>query len=409
MTLPLRPDVSQLADSAVATQLRRGCRRLRFEPALEQDFRDDYLLSNRTQLRLNLSLAVLLVTAFAILDRTLLDDSTQRLPDLLRFGVILPLLFVLIAISYTGAYLRWYPRLVKFSVPAVGICVVVIEAQAARAGVQQVFATLVITTIYVYFLVGMRFYAAFAGNLFILIGYLAVAFALQPVLPAQQVVYNGSVLMLAHLVGAVACYNLETANRLRYLEARLLAEMAARDGLTGIYNRRMFDERLEQLWQQAVREQAPLAVLLVDIDFFKPFNDRYGHQAGDETLKAVAAILSRHARRPLDFTARYGGEEFAVVQYGVDCRAISEIAERIRAEVQALGIGHERSTAALVLTVSIGIGCVYPKSERSHQGLVQLADEALYAAKNLGRNRVMVKESEYDDLITGDFRADGTG
>ncbi len=143
---------------------------------------------------------------------------------------------------------------------------------------------------------------------------------------------------------------------------------------------------------------------MVDIDFFKPFNDSYGHQAGDETLKAVAAILKRYARRPLDFTARYGGEEFAVVQYGMDCRAVSELAAQMRAEVEALNITHGHSKVAPVLTVSIGVGCVTPEVGRSPQGLVQLADEALYDAKNRGRNRVIAKDTEYGDLITGAFR-----
>lgn len=400
------PDVGQLADSPVAAQLRHGFRRLRFEAALEQQFRDDYLRVNQTQLRLNLFMAVILVTAFAVLDRTLLDESTQRVPDLLRFALIVPLLLMLIIVSYTRAYLRWYPRLVKIAVPLAAVGVVVIEAQAARNGVQLLFPTLVIMTLYVYFLVGMRFYASFAGNLGLLIVYLIVAFNLEPALPTPQIIYQLSVLILAHLVGAVACYNLETANRTRYLEARLLGEMAARDGLTGIYNRRMFDERLGQLWQSALREQKSLSVLLVDIDYFKPFNDRYGHQAGDETLKAVAAVLSRHARRPLDFTARYGGEEFAIVQYGTNCNQVSDMAEEIRAEVESLNISHEKSTVKPFLTISIGAGCATPAPGRSHQGLVQLADEALYTAKNYGRNRVVVKESEYGELVTGDFRYD---
>ncbi len=91
--------------------------------------------------------------------------------------------------------------------------------------------------------------------------------------------------------------------------------MVARDGLTGIQNRRMFDQHIQRVWQQAVREQERMAVLLVDIDCFKDYNDRYGHQAGDECLRAVAVSLSQCARRPLDFVARYGGEEFAVVLY----------------------------------------------------------------------------------------------
>jgi diguanylate cyclase (GGDEF)-like protein len=212
------------------------------------------------------------------------------------------------------------------------------------------------------------------------------------------------VLALANMVGAVVCYNLEKANRVGFLEARLLGEMVARDGLTGIYNRRMFDERVEELWNQAVRDQVPLAMILIDIDCFKLFNDCYGHQAGDETLRRVATTLDRFARRPLDFTARYGGEEFATVLYDVDRAFVDDVAQRMRLEVEALAIPHERSTAGASLTVSVGAACVRPVSGRHREGLIQLADEALYSAKYKGRNRVVVMEAEYRNLKTGEFR-----
>ena len=403
MTLQLKTAIEQLEESAVAAQLRRGYRALRFEPKLEQEFQVSHLLANRPQIKLNLVLAVLLITAFALMDRMLLPEATQRIPDVLRFGVMLPLIGILIAVCYSDAYTRWYPATAQIIAPLAGICVVLIETRAAREGVHLVFATLVITTTYLYFLVGMLFYQAFRSNIIVFLAYAIIALLAD--LPTQDVTYSILVLALANMVGGVVCYNLETANRTSYLEARLLGEMAARDGLTGIYNRRMFDERVEQLWHQATREQVRIAMLLIDIDFFKPFNDRYGHQAGDETLRAVAAVLSRFARRPLDFSARYGGEEFAIVLYDVDREFVVDLARRARMEVEALGIDHERSTVAEKLTVSIGAACVQPVPARSQEGMIQLADEALYTAKNQGRNRVVVMETEYGDLKTGAFRA----
>jgi diguanylate cyclase (GGDEF)-like protein len=286
--------------------------------------------------------------------------------------------------------------------PIAGICVVLIETRAARAGVQLVFATLIITTIYLYFLVGLLFYAALRSNLVVLAGYVGVAWAAD--LQSEQLAYSFMVLALANSVGAVVAYNLERANRVSFLEAKLLGEMVARDGLTGIYNRRMFDERLQELWNQAVREQVPVAMLLIDIDCFKLFNDCYGHQAGDETLRRVATTLEDFARRPLDFTARYGGEEFATVLYDVDRAFVDDVAKRMRAEVETLAIPHERSTAAESLTVSVGAACVRPAPGRHLEGLIQLADEALYTAKHQGRNRVVVMEAEYRNLKTGEFR-----
>jgi diguanylate cyclase (GGDEF)-like protein len=405
MSLQLKNGIEQLEESAVAAQLRRGFRALRFEKSLEQAFLAEHLADTRPFIKLNLIVAVFLVAAFAVMDRMLLPESTQRVPDLLRFIVMMPLLGVLIVVTFTDKFTRWYPVLVQAIAPVAGVCVVLIETRAAQNGVHLVFATLLITVIYVHFLIGMPFYAAFRSNLLILASYVAAS-AMTPGLTAENITYSVLVLVLASAVCALVAYNLEMANRMNFLEARLLGEMAARDGLTGIYNRRMFDERIDQLWHQAIRERVPLAMLLVDIDFFKPFNDRYGHQAGDETLKAVAATLSHFARRPLDLTARYGGEEFAIVLYDVDKAFVTDLARRARAQIEALGIAHESSTTAQWLTVSIGAGVVLPASGRSREGLIQLADEALYAAKAQGRNRVVVMEKEYADLRTGAFRSE---
>jgi diguanylate cyclase (GGDEF)-like protein len=390
-------------ESGVAVQLREGFRWLRFERGLEQEFRVAHLLALRRQIRHNLLLATMLIVAFAVLDRWLLGTATQGRADLLRFGVVLPLIGITLAATYLEQYARWYPRIVRICAPICGVCVVAIVAQATQAGTQLVFATLVITTIFLYFLAGMLFYAALTSNVIVWAAYLATA--LLSDMSAREITYSSMLLALANLVGAVVCYHLETANRVGYLEARLLGDAAARDGLTGIYNRRSFDDRIEQLWNQAVREQTALGVLLLDIDFFKPFNDFYGHQAGDETLRSVAAALNRFARRPLDFTARYGGEEFALVIYDVDQSFIADLAHRARAAVEALAISHERSSVAAVLTASIGAACVRPAAGRRYAGLIQLADEALYAAKRQGRNRVVVMASEYADLKTGAFRA----
>jgi diguanylate cyclase (GGDEF)-like protein len=179
--------------------------------------------------------------------------------------------------------------------------------------------------------------------------------------------------------------------------------MVARDGLTGIQNRRMFDQHIQRVWQQAVREQERVAVLLADIDCFKDYNDRYGHQAGDECLRAVAVSLTQCARRPLDFVARYGGEEFAVVLYEASREYVAEVLTRIQRSIAELNIPHEASRVAGRLTLSIGAAFILPSSTRTPHGLIQLADEALYCAKEQGRNRVVVMEAEYHTLTTGRF------
>ncbi|MCK9986312.1 MAG: hypothetical protein AzoDbin1_02784 [Azoarcus sp.] len=170
---------------------------------------------------------------------------------------------------------------------------------------------------------------------------------------------------------------------------RELTRLSAFDGLTGIANRRTFDATLSREWRRSARSGAPISLMVVDVDCFKQFNDAYGHQVGDECLKAVARALAGNTRRPVDLVARYGGEEFAVVLPDTDAQGGAIVAESMRSAVEALAITHRHSTAARVVTVSIGIAVTRP--ERSDDGgfatLLARADEALYRAKRDGRNR----------------------
>ena len=248
----------------------------------------------------------------------------------------------------------------------------------------------------------MLFYAALRTALIVMVAYVLGAPLMN--MPSDQALYNLMVLVVANVLGATVCYGLEKVQRTNYLEARLLTEMACRDGLTGIYNRRMLDEYLDKVWQQAGRERVSVALLLIDIDYFKAYNDYYGHQAGDECLKHVARALAQCARRPLDFTARYGGEEFALVLYDARRDYVEDLTRRIQASMASLALKHPASPVSEQLTVSIGAACVLPTPERSRFGFVQLADEALYDAKGTGRNRVVIMDKEYAELSTGSFR-----
>jgi diguanylate cyclase (GGDEF)-like protein len=192
--------------------------------------------------------------------------------------------------------------------------------------------------------------------------------------------------------------------RASFIETQLLNDIAERDGLSGLYNRRMFDTLANRLWLHAQRNREALQVILVDIDHFKPFNDLYGHQAGDSCIRQVAAIIARAARRPLDFCARYGGEEFVLVLYAPSGADPAAVPEQIRRETMALGIRHASSAAGGTITVSIGSATASPDSKRSLAGLIQAADEALYRAKQLGRNRVLHVDAGDSETPTGAFK-----
>lgn len=160
------------------------------------------------------------------------------------------------------------------------------------------------------------------------------------------------------------------------------------DGLTGVANRRYFEELLDRDWQRAIRDGSPISVAMIDIDRFKQYNDAVGHQAGDECLRRVAAALQSGLTRATDLVARYGGEEFVMLLPGADPEASGMIAERIRTRILALGIEHPDSDVSAQVSVSIGCATAHPMPGDAAENLVQSADEALYCAKRAGRNRV---------------------
>ncbi|MBS0367745.1 MAG: diguanylate cyclase [Proteobacteria bacterium] len=168
-----------------------------------------------------------------------------------------------------------------------------------------------------------------------------------------------------------------------------LTRLSSLDGLTAIPNRRQFDDTLQSEWRRASRQGRQLALLFCDVDFFKQFNDGYGHQVGDECLKAVARILKGSLRRPADLVARYGGEEFAVILPDTDIAGALQVAEAMRSSVEGLAITHRYSRANKVVTISIGAASVVPgRGDINSATLVKAADDALYQAKQGGRNRI---------------------
>jgi diguanylate cyclase (GGDEF)-like protein len=173
----------------------------------------------------------------------------------------------------------------------------------------------------------------------------------------------------------------------------LLGRLSAIDGLTGIPNRRAFDERLDSEWRRAIRAHGTLALAMIDIDDFKAFNDDHGHLEGDECLRRIAKTLEAGARRGVDFVARYGGEEFVFLSSGSDESAIAGMAglvETLRQRIEALRISHGVSAVAPWVTVSIGVALCRPTGEMRATDLLASADAELYKAKHRGRNRVSV-------------------
>ncbi len=170
---------------------------------------------------------------------------------------------------------------------------------------------------------------------------------------------------------------------------RKLKRFAYLDGLTQVANRRRFEHFLNQEWRRLMREQSPMALIMVDIDHFKAYNDAYGHQAGDDCLRRVAGILRSAIQRPADIVARYGGEEFALVLPNTNVEGAETIAEKIRVLIARAQIPHKGSLVSKWITLSMGIAALYPHPLKAPDDLVKLADQALYQAKENGRDRIV--------------------
>ena len=167
--------------------------------------------------------------------------------------------------------------------------------------------------------------------------------------------------------------------------------MSLVDGLTGVGNRRAFDDKLHSLWLHALQHGTPLALIMLDVDTFKRYNDSLGHQAGDECLRRIAVAMSR-AARSTDVCARYGGEEFALLLPGADAATAQSVAARVHAEVAREQLPHPSSPVGDMVTVSLGVSSLTPLEEQKEESqlLVRQTDSALYAAKAAGRNRTCV-------------------
>jgi diguanylate cyclase (GGDEF)-like protein len=394
-------DLEQFPDSPYANELRRDFPDLRFSPALEQEFQAFQLERVRSRVRFFQLATFLLCLAVAIhlmvLDRLPLRDVLVGWLGAASLGSLLLLLT-----SWSRFYKRLYLPVARIALPLLGIVSGVGIAGRVIAGHPDPFYFLTSYSIALFFLGGQRFREALIANALMIIAHGATLAYLGH--STESVVYYVSVLTITTAVGAFAYGGVERQFRTSFLEHGLMSEMATRDGLTGLKNRGAFDEHFPRMWQQGLRDKRPVALLLIDVDHFKAYNDRYGHQAGDHALRLVAQVVQSFARRPLDIAARYGGEEFVLALFDMTAEYVQQLAEELRQAILALQIVHEDSPTAPYVTASVGISVVRPRIGRSPEGVVQLADESLYSAKRGGRNCVKLVDSDHALFTTGTFR-----
>ncbi len=404
-----RIDMTNLPDSAHARELRRGQVRLRFEPALEQEYLSRRLEEVHLRVRTFAMLTFLLGLAFSF--EKLVRDGGFSATVAVHFGLVLPLTAMIVIIVTSRLYRHVYFQAMGIIAPVLAGLVAILAAESISSGSPEDLALPVLMMPAVFLFMGLVFRTALVTAV-VALGAFLVASALYP-LPDTVLLKGVILLASAGTLAALISYDIELLLRRSFLEEALIGELLERDPLTGLKNRRALDSHLATLWQQCAREGSALGLLFVDIDHFKPYNDQYGHQAGDTALRRVAQVMKQHAKRPLDMVARYGGEEFCVLLYDASPAGVEEQAELLRADIEHTRLGSDEDdnddpAGSGSVTVSIGAAVVQPLTHRSPAGALQLADEALYRAKESGRNRVVVLGAEeYADLDTGIYGSAG--
>lgn len=369
-----------------------------FEPSLEARFLADKALERMSLIRRGSALAVLFAFGLVITDAFLV-------PDRLAMSLILKLL-VFVPVCLGGQWVveryftpTWRERAVAITgLLAAVICVVTLAPSRSTYALECI---VVLNVVVVFVNAIGRFWPCLVMSSFIVALHVATVAWMGRL--TDVVAVSCTLLLMSTVVCTLyATWVLERQERRAYVldlqeqalsqeltaSHELVARTARTDALTQVANRRHFDEVMAQVWAHAQTQRSSVALLLMDVDHFKAYNDLYGHPVGDACLRAVAQALSGCMRKGGDLVARWGGEEFAVIMSGATLESAQLLAERVREAVMAQALTHAASRCAPVVTVSIGVSAMDPGPESSLAELVRMADRCLYEAKARGRNRV---------------------
>jgi diguanylate cyclase (GGDEF)-like protein len=392
-------DPVAISDQSPAVRaLAQGYRWLKFAEPLESQYREQHRANAHRVVRVSVVVALSTTIGFALIDRLLLN-VTSGAPDLARYGLQFPVLVVCLLATFRQFYLRWYESAIRIGAPLFGFGTLLMTCYALPEHMPLVGARLLLLNFFCYFMLGLRMRVALACNATVFFALVAVCLA--GLLPPEVGWYLAFGLLCANVIGSVGAYALEYANRTAFLDRLSLEEVAARDGLTRLLNRQTFELRAGAVWHSATGLQQSIAVLMIDVDYFKRYNDHYGHPAGDKCLRQVAATV-RAAIDPRhdDLVARYGGEELIALLIGRNACEVEHTANAIVQNVAGLTIGHAASVVADRVTVSVGATLYVPASSTASvvfNNVASVADKALYAAKRQGRNRYVVLQAHVDD------------
>ncbi len=345
-------------------------------------------------------IAILIYNLFLFTDREMLPDI-YRTAWQIRLGIVTPCMLIILALLHYRVFIRYIDFMADFLIVLSASSIIMILHFSHHPNVVHYHTGVILIIMFGNIVVRLRFWHALAVSSLIFALYVLTVPRITSMQP--PVMINSSVVLFsAIIISLIGNYQIESALRRNYLRNLLkeietirlekakteLELISSLDVLTGLANRRNFDTFLNTEWHMGAQYRTPLSLLFLDVDDFKSYNDHYGHQAGDVCLREIAEVLKRCIQRSRDLCARYGGEEFVVLLPNTDEKSALQIAEKLRKNIELENIPHQHSRVGHYVTVSVGVATMMPQKILPPHRLVELADKALYRAKDLGRNQV---------------------
>lgn len=382
--------------------------RLKFPAPLEARFYEDRAELQTRRFRFWGLVGAVMFNLFNFTDQVMVPDVASE-ARWIRMGLVTPAILLLVALAGRGRWRQWHEALLMLALLLISGSVVYLFVRSLHPNALQYHTGVILTVMFGMIVMRQRFGWAMATSTIVFAMY-AVGIAGLYDMPIDVKLNCLMVMLGAIVISLMACFQMEADVRRGYLMALKqsieasqlrrsrdeLDQLSKSDPLTGLDNRRSFDARLMAEWSRAQRNHEPIALLFVDIDHFKDYNDHYGHQAGDTCLVQVAQAIRESAQRGADLCARYGGEEFVVLLPQTTQEHALGVARRVRRAVERLHLPHPTSKVANVVTVSVGVSSLVPTSRTPWDALLEQADRALYEAKASGRNQVRLQDRPQD-------------
>jgi diguanylate cyclase (GGDEF)-like protein len=407
MTSASSLNVTEPSALTYTRELRAGVDRLRFDEDLERQYRTVHLRRVRWRARIWFTLSAILSLLFTVAQ---LHSTGFASASFWLHLFVVPCGLVLVWLAWSQHYERLFLPIANVLAPLLGVLIAAFVAVSVARGEGYRMGVLTVDVVAALFFMGLQFRAGLVTAIAMLLGFAGATAVIGMI---DGVAWNNFLTVaITALLSTIVKREVESAYRRSFLESALLAQWVTRDALSGLINRRALDAELARVWEQAQRDRRTLALMMIDIDRFKSYNDTHGHQSGDEAIRAVARVLGVAARRPLDLAARYGGDEFVLLLYDVSTQAAEETAEALRMDIERAvtplaapqllpqdpweSRAPDMPAPRIMVTASIGVSIISPTQGQTPHDALQLADEALYEAKQAGRNCVVLHGTDRD-------------